>query len=1086
MKKFILLLAFWGFIATLTAQVAFNISGTVTTPNGTPVIGQQICVQSVPNSTNPFNICVYTNNAGYYFVSIPNGGNMGSNQTFIVSMVNCDSTLITHTVQNNQGTTTSAIVNFIYCAQGPSCNANFTYQISGLTVAFTSLMPNSLVSYHWDFGNGQTSNLPNPIHTYVTAGTYNVCLIVFNSSCVDTICQTIVVGSTSGCNVTFSHSPVTGSINNIQFVGTVTPAVSSSIWHWNFGDGNVYTGGSNPTHLYANAGVYYVCATVTQSNNTTCSFCDTIVIGNSSSCNANFTYQASGLNVAFHSLMQNTTITYSWDFGDGITSNAINPTHVYAAAGSYNVCLSIFDPLTGCTDTVCQNIMVTAPVGCNVTFVHNALNLLPNQVQFIGTVTPNITGSVWIWNFGDGTTITGGHNVTHQYAQSGTYYVCVQVNQGSSVNCSFCDTIIVGNNSNCQASFNYQINPNGVYQFIGQFLPVTSATQWYWNFGDSTYSNLQNPSHTFPAPGVYNVCLTVSSTTCPPITVCQTVVVQASNIGCNAHFMYQQNGSTVHFFTNNSGTPVSPNMNYYWDFGNGSSSTLINPIHTYTVPGTYTVCLTVVDSILGCSNQFCQIVVIGGNTNNCQANFTYAFLPSNSIAFFGSFYPMNSSVQWHWDFGDSTYSNVQNPVHNFAAPGTYNVCLTVITASSICPPVTYCQTITIQGTTPNNCNAYFTYLANNATIHFHSIMSGTISSNITYAWNFGDGNVSNLPHPVHTYLSYGYYHVCLTVIDSLNNCQDTFCDTILIGNNSGFGGQIWAGSNAADLGTVYLLSVTPGTVNGIVPIASTPILPGGNYVFQNIPYGQYLVQAHLAPASNYFFNYLPTYYGDVLYWSQATYITVGPNTQGLSYDINLIGSFFLSNGSGFIGGNVSIGIGNKSTTDIDNVLIVLLDAMNEPILYTYSDANGYFKFENLPFNTYAVYAEVWGKEPIPATIVLDNNNSTVDNVLIVINDLNVISSINNLYNVYFENINNLYPNPAADYFVLEFAMKQNIDIEVVMCNILGVEISREKYNAVSGLNRIQINTSDYAKGLYNLSLLVDGKIVAVKKVGIIR
>ena len=901
---------------------------------------------------------------GYYSVCV----NLAQNGTIICSY--CDSIYV-------QGTQTG-------------CQASFTYTQSGTAVSFnsgSSVFPSGTVLYTWDFGDGNTSTAANPIHTFANPGTYNVCLTITttNNNCTDTYCQTITIGQSNICNIsfTFAQNPNGAYVFTPSFPTTIT----NPQFQWNFGDGGTSTL-QNPVHHYVNAGAYTVCLTIS-GGGITCTYCDSAYFNSSNiGCNASFTYQISGLTVTFASTMLNTNTNHYWSFGNGTSSTIANPTVTYTSPGTYTVCHHVWN--TNCSDTSCVTITVGSTINCNVSFTHSAQNLLPLQIQFFGHITPNVGPYYWHWDFGDGQSVSGQQNPIHQYAQSGYYLVCVYILQNNgTISCSYCDSVYV-----------------------------------------------------------------------PSVTP----------INCNANFTYQQSGATVHFYNNNSGISPSLTMNYYWDFGDGTYSTLINPVHSYTSAGTYTVCLTVSDSLNNCYDQFCQTIIIGNNTN-CQASFQFTYGSLYNVAFFGYFTPLSTNLQWYWSFGDSTFANIQNPIHNYSGPGTYQVCLTVISPN--CPAVTSCQTITIQGNTPA-CQAYFTYQVSNMNVHFNAL-SNSITPNqfLHYFWDFGDSTTSALQNPVHTYTAAGTYNVCLTVIDSLNGCTDQFCQTIIIGNNVQLSGQIFCGNNPADMGTVYLLIVTPGSSNGVTPIAQTPILANGMYEFSNIPYGQYLIQAHLSPNSTYFFNYLPTYYGDVLYWSQANFVSIGQVNLTIQYDIHMIGTNLNNSGNGQLSGNVLSGTGNKST--LSDILVVLLDEFNEPLTYTYSDANGYFEFKNLPWGTYNVYAEVWGLDPTSATIILDEDNHNADNIIITVNEVTVIASVHGINTFYFDFIGNPYPNPAKDVINMEMSLKQNALININIYNIMGISIIAQNETYTSGTHRLNFNINNLPSGLYYIDMLVDNK-----------
>ncbi len=141
---------------------------------------------------------------------------------------------------------------------------------------------------------------------------------------------------------------------------------------------------------------------------------------------------------------------------------------------------------------------------------------------------------------------------------------------------------------------------------------------------------------------------------------------------CQGSFTYTMNGNTVTFDGMVSPAP-SPNAQYYWWFSdNNQSSTLQDPVHTFTNAGTYTVCFSVYDAQSNCMDSVCQTVVVGGG---CTAGFTaidslgYVFFFSNTTASPGGMY--------YWDFGDGNYSYSANPSHVYSSPGNYMVCLTV-------------------------------------------------------------------------------------------------------------------------------------------------------------------------------------------------------------------------------------------------------------------------------------------------------------------------------------------------------------------------------------------------------------------------
>jgi PKD repeat protein len=163
---------------------------------------------------------------------------------------------------------------------------------------------------------------------------------------------TISGGSTNPPVANFTWS---GSGLNWYFTSTSTGSPTSYLW--SFGDGNTSTQ-QNPTYSYATGGTYQVCLTATNAN------------GSDSTCHmvyavappvANFTVGGTGLYHSFTSTSTGNPTSYSWTFGDGGTSTLQNPTHTYAAYGTYQVCLTVSNSFGN--DSTCHMVYATMTVG---------------------------------------------------------------------------------------------------------------------------------------------------------------------------------------------------------------------------------------------------------------------------------------------------------------------------------------------------------------------------------------------------------------------------------------------------------------------------------------------------------------------------------------------------------------------------------------------------------------------------------------------------------------------------------------------------------------------------------------------------
>ncbi len=170
---------------------------------------------------------------------------------------------------------------------------------------------------------------------------------------------------------------------------------------------------------------------------------------------------------------------------------------------------------------------------------------------------------------------------------------------------------VSGGGTSCQAAFTSTPDSTNANLIYFNDNSTGSPTSWTWNFGDGNSSTSQNPSHTYANTGSYTVTLSISSATCSDST--SNVVVIGSSTGCQAAFTSvpdSSNANMIHFINQSTGSPTS----FSWNFGDGGSSTLQNPSHTYSTAGTYNVTLMIFGN--NCQSQVNHSVsVAGGGTS---------------------------------------------------------------------------------------------------------------------------------------------------------------------------------------------------------------------------------------------------------------------------------------------------------------------------------------------------------------------------------------------------------------------------------------------------------------------------------------
>jgi PKD repeat protein len=566
------------------------------------------------------------------------------------------------------------------------CTANFTAQSnSNGSVSFTntSVANSPFAVYYWSFGDGTSSYATNPTHQYNTNGYVSVCLYTYDSlsNCQTSFCDSVLVSGASGatCSVGIGYQ-VSGSTVYFAPVQATTNIVN---YQWWFGNGTTSTQ-SNPFYTYPNAGTYTVSLVAQFANGCVDTVNTTVTIANTSTCNAQFTYtQSGGGNVNF--INQSTPvgnsstpwISYYWSFGDGTTYWGGNNSHTYTSNGTYQACVWVIDSSTGCSDSYCMNIIImnVNPSTCNAQFSVASNN--NGLVTFNNQSTGGISGlTSYYWSFGNGNTLNTFSNqlTTAQYTVTGQYQVCLtMVDSINGCSDTYCTSIGVQVAQGCNASFS-TYDSSGTYYFSPA---AGNAATYSWDFGDGTISTSAYTTHQYNSFGIYSVCLTVqmNGATC---TSCDTILYFGSS-PCNADFFSYVDTSTTGlvYFSNNS---TGNYTNAYWSFGDGNSSTLLNPVHTYTQQGTYTACLTVYNNS-GCQSSHCDTIIVGNPSGPCTPVF-YAFPDStmgNGIVNFGLINNCGSTGwSYTWDFGDGSATTGLSPVHVYQSSGTFWVCVNAV------------------------------------------------------------------------------------------------------------------------------------------------------------------------------------------------------------------------------------------------------------------------------------------------------------------------------------------------------------------------------------------------------------------------
>ena len=639
------------------------------------------------------------------------------------------------------------------------CEGDSVYFINN-----SMLVNGNISDINWDFGDGTTSSVSDPVHYYSLPGSYTV---------------TLRIGSDQGCedvatqNVTVNEKPVAAF--NTAAVCTGTPVIfneQSTVsagnmagWYWEFGDGS-FDSQQHPQHNYASAGTYTVSLVATTDKGCSDTVSRQTTVNEIPVANFTATSACFGSPVVFSdssNIAAGSINSWNWNFGDGISSSSQNPSHNYSATGSYNVQL-IIGTATGCMDTINRTVNVfpvpTADFSSNNVCLNGSTNFF-DQSQISGGGT-----FAYVWAFGDNTTDTTA-NPQHIFTADGTYNVTMTVT--SPFGCSATITRPVTVFPLPQPAFSAgDVCLNNPVQLLdNSTVSSGTITGWSWMMGDSSTTTAQNPTHFYSTPGFYTITLEVTSNEGCKNSMTDSVEIYApptpqpvSGNGCI--------GDNIPFADTSSG--VNNNIvNWDWSFGNGVTDITASPSYTYSASGTYTVTLTTTNAN-GCRATATTNVIISPLP---VAGFTAGTACLNSPVQFNNTSTIGSGTitGYAWDFGDNSgVSSSEDPSYVYTQAGTYTVTL-VTTSGDGCRDTVYGQVIVNPLPTANfldmnaaGCGPLLVPFTDSS-----YISSGSV---VAWAWDFGDGSTSNIQNPVHNYTASGNFTVTLTVTSD-SGCTNT-------------------------------------------------------------------------------------------------------------------------------------------------------------------------------------------------------------------------------------------------------------------------------------------------------------------------
>lgn len=1020
---------------------------------------------------------VFTNttvgNVTDYFWEFEGGSPLTSTQQNpSVTYINSGVFDVTLTVTNSAGDDEIIQNNIIEINDSPQ--VEFGYAINGTVVSFFNFSEFTDF-YEWDFGDGSTSEMSDPVHDYLDDGVYTVTL-TGSSACGDDIIQEIIVVANPP-TAAFTADVEEGCASfTVQYTSQSSNNTDDFLW--------VFEGGipgtsnlENPSVEYTTPGEFDVSLTVLNETGDDV-LLRTDFISVTGVPQADFSYTVSGNEVLFENQGLYGT-SFIWTFGDGEASTDESPSHTYTSDGTYTVTLTSENECG--SNSISQTVTISLAPIPSFNIAGDQEGCAPFSVDYQSTSTNSPDTYEWIFEGGTPTT-SADAQPSVVYTEAGVYDVTLTVANGNGSNTeTFTDYITVGDNP--ISGFTFNTNGLEVTFFDGS----DDADTYSWSFGDGQSSTVQNPIHTFLAEGIYTVTQTVTNdcgTSSESVSINTYTPVSA---GLSSDITAGCADLEVQFEDMSSANVTS----WAWTFAGGTpaTSTDQNPTVTYATAGQYDVVLTVSHPESTESITLTNYVAVSD-------------VPVTSFEFFDDLFEVdftNTTVEgdtYLWDFGDGNSSTMESPTHTYAAEGTYEV---ILVATNSCGATTAAETVIINALPTAGFNSDNSEGCGPLTVSFSNASSSNVDS---YAWTFEGGTpaISTAENPSVTYSAAGTYDVTLMVTSEAGTDVLTLTDYVIVnsaptadltlssdgititGINTGAGGDNTWTVDGQTFDTDALSYAV--TENGIYEVTLTTVNECGEAsetaeveisVFPEVAYSNLPITACvdeliiLADNSTNVVDRVWTLSGATPGTSTAATPEIAYSAVG-TYDIELtVSNDFGTSTEIFTNAVTIIDVPVASFTgDQQGNTVDFLSTIDGGTTFSWDFGDGGTSTDKDPTHIYTKNGTY------TATLTVTNDCGTVT----VTEDYTIIS------NAVTERelaAMKMYPNPASDIVTISIA---NVDSDLIQLSVVDVQGRVALSQSFAG-QQIVINTSTLVPGTYLVRVQSD-EAIAMRKLVIVR
>lgn len=639
----------------------------------------------------------------------------------------------------------------------------------------SSSIKSGTLSQRWYFGDGDSSSLQNPSHSYPAEGVYSVQLLIqSNFGCGDTVQSSLEVFPMPDAQIYASDTALCFRDHEIDLIDSSTLVYGSMTREWNFGDGNTDTT-LQVQHSYTQDSTWQLALRVTSNRGCSDSAFQSIyiypqaeaqfIVNDSDQCHSinqfDFTNQ---------STVRNGTLSYSWNFGDTNSDSSTTPSHSYLMHGTYAVQL-ISNTLYNCADTTLDTLIVypnpEAIIGIDdslLCFRNHVFNLQDSSTLAYGTWTRE-------WDFGDISNDTAAV-VSHQYALDSTYQVALRItSQYGCLDSAFRNyTVYPQANSQFTVNDSDQCHSDQLFILSNQSDVRTGSLSYLWDFGDGNSDTATQVNHQYLVHGNYTIQLVAITRFACNDTLTQDIIVYPNPeafIGIyDSSLCYRD-----HAFTFDDSTSLAYGWHTrVWDFGDGQTDTSAMVSHTYTTYGVYATSLQVI-SEYGCKDSAFRTYEVYpqahadfsiNDTLQCYNGHQFTFANLSTLA--------QGNLSYLWDFGDGRSDTAMNTAHQYGIFGDYTVSLISTTIHDCADTISKNLRIDPNPLARIWLNDSFQCINAQS---FDLADSSTLAEGVyVRQWVLGDGDSSVLSAFTHPYLNPGLYTIAL-YLESDKGCLDS-------------------------------------------------------------------------------------------------------------------------------------------------------------------------------------------------------------------------------------------------------------------------------------------------------------------------